>query len=122
MRARRAKLPFIKRSITICFVYELFRGLALNFASTHQTDTSAANWRKQNPCGFSEVGENKQLLINIVVKRYFLINCNGFIKKSDRVIFFSKKLINSFCESNSVFLILSETSENSKVSFFIFTP
>ncbi|MDC6391167.1 hypothetical protein PP182_20950, partial [Maribacter sp. PR1] len=33
------------------------RGLALNFASTHQTE---------NPRGFSEVGENKQLLIAIV--------------------------------------------------------
>jgi len=30
------------------------RGLAINFASTHQTE---------NPQGFSEVGENKQLLI-----------------------------------------------------------
>jgi len=34
------------------------RGLAVNFASTHQTE---------NPRGFSEVGENKQLLIAIVV-------------------------------------------------------
>ncbi|MAQ39629.1 MAG: hypothetical protein CMH15_01010 [Mesonia sp.] len=33
------------------------RGLSLNFASTHQTE---------NPRGFSEVGENKQLLIAIV--------------------------------------------------------
>jgi len=33
------------------------RGLAFNFASTHQTE---------NPQGFSEVGENKQLLIAIV--------------------------------------------------------
>jgi len=33
------------------------RGLALNFASTPQTE---------NPQGFSEVGENKQLLIAIV--------------------------------------------------------
>ncbi len=33
------------------------RGLALNFASTHQTE---------NPRGFSEVGENQQLLIAIV--------------------------------------------------------
>ena len=39
------------------FGYELLRGLALNFASTHQTE---------NPRGFSEVGENKQLLITIV--------------------------------------------------------
>ena len=34
------------------------RGLALNFASTHQTE---------NPRGFSEVGENEQLLIAVVV-------------------------------------------------------
>ncbi|MAT56279.1 MAG: hypothetical protein CMN32_17550 [Saprospirales bacterium] len=33
------------------------RGLALNLASTHQTE---------NPRGFSEVDENKQLLIAIV--------------------------------------------------------
>ncbi|TWO30402.1 hypothetical protein E1J38_014795 [Seonamhaeicola sediminis] len=39
------------------------RGLALNFASTLQTE---------NPPGFSEVGENKQLLIANVVRRYFL--------------------------------------------------
>jgi len=37
------------------------RGLALNFASTHQAE---------NPQGFSEVGENKQLLIGIVVRRF----------------------------------------------------
>tara|TARA_B100000378_G_scaffold228101_1_gene192477 strand:- start:245 stop:379 length:135 start_codon:yes stop_codon:yes gene_type:complete len=40
------------------------RGLARNFASTHQTE---------NPSGFSEVGENKQLLIAIVVTRTFFI-------------------------------------------------
>jgi len=34
------------------------RGLARNLASTHQTE---------NPIGFSEVGENKQLFIAIVV-------------------------------------------------------
>ncbi|QDO94249.1 hypothetical protein FNB79_09785 [Formosa sediminum] len=38
------------------------RGLVLNFASTHQTE---------NPRGFSEEGENKQLLIAIVVKRFY---------------------------------------------------
>src|SRR5690606_25165830 len=38
-------------------------GLALNFASTHQTE---------NPRGFSEVVENKQLLIAIVGKRYLI--------------------------------------------------
>jgi|AVFP01.1.fsa_nt_gi hypothetical protein len=37
--------------------YEQLRGLALNFASTHQTE---------NLRGFSEVSENKQLLIAIV--------------------------------------------------------
>jgi len=45
-------------------------GIALNFASTHQTenprDTSEANWRKQ----FSEVGENKQLLIADVTSTF----------------------------------------------------
>jgi len=40
------------------------RGLALNFASTHQTE---------NPRGFSEVGENKQLLIAIVVVSLFIL-------------------------------------------------
>ena len=39
--------------------YELLRWLAVNFASTHQTE---------NPRGFSEVGENKQLRIAIVVQ------------------------------------------------------
>ncbi|RNC86443.1 MAG: hypothetical protein ED556_09130 [Winogradskyella sp.] len=38
------------------------RGFVLNFASTHQTE---------NPRGFSEVGENKQLLIAIVSCSYF---------------------------------------------------
>jgi hypothetical protein len=37
--------------------YELLRGLSLNFAGTHQTE---------NQREFSEVGENKQLLIAIV--------------------------------------------------------
>ena len=37
--------------------YEELRGLALNFSSTHQTE---------NPRGFSEVGENKQLLIALL--------------------------------------------------------
>ncbi|RYH73053.1 hypothetical protein EVU94_10275 [Flavobacteriaceae bacterium 144Ye] len=45
-------------------VYGKLRGLALNFASTHQTE---------NPRGFSEVVENKQLLIAIVTKSYFFI-------------------------------------------------
>jgi len=38
------------------------RGLALNFASTHQAE---------NPQVFSEVGENKQLIIAIVVLSLF---------------------------------------------------
>jgi len=38
------------------------RGLALNFASTHQAE---------NPQGFSEAGKNKQLLIAIVGLSYF---------------------------------------------------
>ncbi len=42
--------------------YEQLRGLVLNFASTHQTE---------NPRGFSEVGENKQLLIAIVTNSLF---------------------------------------------------
>ncbi|MDO1512374.1 hypothetical protein Q2T41_06865 [Maribacter confluentis] len=37
------------------------RGLALNFASTHQAE---------NPKGFSEIGKNKQLLIAIVVRSF----------------------------------------------------
>ncbi|GAA4239746.1 hypothetical protein GCM10022291_35130 [Postechiella marina] len=39
------------------------RGLSLNFASTDQTE---------NPQGFSEVGENKQLLIAIVSNWFYL--------------------------------------------------
>tara|TARA_B110000881_G_scaffold121220_1_gene106401 strand:- start:1047 stop:1190 length:144 start_codon:yes stop_codon:yes gene_type:complete len=38
-------------------VYGLLRILVINFASTHQT---------VNPRGFTEVAENKQLLIAIV--------------------------------------------------------
>jgi hypothetical protein len=38
------------------------RGLALNFARTHQTEKLR---------GFSEVGENKQLLIAIAGSRYY---------------------------------------------------
>jgi hypothetical protein len=45
--------------------YEYLRGLAFNFASTH---------RAENPQGFSEVGENKQLLIAIVIASYYLSN------------------------------------------------
>ena len=49
--------------------YEYLRGLAINFASTHQTE---------NPQGFSEVSENKQLLIAIVVSSYFIISVSNF--------------------------------------------
>ncbi|PIY12704.1 MAG: hypothetical protein COZ17_02820 [Flavobacteriaceae bacterium CG_4_10_14_3_um_filter_33_47] len=43
------------------------RGLALTFASTHQTE---------NPRGFSEVGENKQLLIAIVIISFYFSKCS----------------------------------------------
>ncbi|WP_339662453.1 hypothetical protein [Croceibacter atlanticus] len=46
------------------FVYGLLRGLAINIASTHHIE---------NPRGFSKVGENKQLLIAIVVERFSII-------------------------------------------------
>ena len=42
--------------------YEQLRELELDFASTHQAE---------NPQGFSEVGENKQLMKAIVVRSYF---------------------------------------------------
>ena len=45
------------------------RGLALNFASTYQAE---------NPRGFSEVGENEQLLIAIVVVSVFFIYLLNF--------------------------------------------
>jgi len=41
------------------------RGLALNFASTRQTE---------NPRGFSEAGKNKQLLIAIVVNSFIFLD------------------------------------------------
>ncbi|PSG87310.1 hypothetical protein C7H52_11190 [Aurantibacter aestuarii] len=44
------------------------RDLALNFTSTHQAE---------NPRGFSEVGENKQLLIAIVVRWLFIFLCSN---------------------------------------------
>jgi len=52
------------------------RGLALNFAITHQTE---------NPRAFSEVGENKQLLITIMCAQHghllyierYIINLEG---------------------------------------------
>jgi len=66
---------------TNVFVYGLLRGLVLNFASTHQTE---------NPRGFSEVGENKQLLIAIVVKRFFSFY---YIQILSKVIRFSNNFL-----------------------------
>ncbi|MFT5762100.1 MAG: hypothetical protein ACI8WA_001224 [Polaribacter sp.] len=43
--------------------YEYLRGSVLNFVNIYQTE---------NPREFSEVGENKQLLIAIVVARFNL--------------------------------------------------
>jgi len=40
------------------------RGFAHNFAGTHQAE---------NPRGFSEVGENKQLLLSIVMASIFIL-------------------------------------------------
>jgi len=48
------------------FVYGLLRGLARNLANKN---------RIENPQGFSEVGENKQLLIAIVGISLFFIQC-----------------------------------------------
>ncbi|PQJ18727.1 hypothetical protein BSU00_12625 [Tenacibaculum sp. SG-28] len=45
------------------------RVLVFNFASTHQTE---------NPCGFLEVDENKQLLIAIVVTSILFSSQFGF--------------------------------------------
>ncbi|PIV93234.1 MAG: hypothetical protein COW44_10570 [Flavobacteriaceae bacterium CG17_big_fil_post_rev_8_21_14_2_50_33_15] len=59
------------------------RGLALNFASTHQAE---------NPRGFSEVGENKQLLIAIVVVRYYIFSSSirsNILSLSKSILFFS---------------------------------
>jgi len=44
-------------------------GLALNFVITHQTE---------NPLGFSEVSENQQLLIAIVVSRCVSCVASGY--------------------------------------------
>ncbi|MAD96105.1 MAG: hypothetical protein CMB99_02150 [Flavobacteriaceae bacterium] len=55
------------------------RGLVVNFASTHQAE---------NPQGFSEVCENKQLLIAIVSNSFYS--------------FFIKHLFHIF--SNSIFI------------------
>lgn len=69
--------------------YEYLRGLALNFASTHQTE---------NPRGFSEVSENKQLLIANVGCSLFL--CTLVIFKLELCVFqnrlYSENLVNLF--------------------------
>ncbi|ARN77384.1 hypothetical protein BST97_04970 [Nonlabens spongiae] len=59
------------------------RDLAINFESTHQTE---------NPRGFSEVGENKQLLIAIVVVRYYIFSSSirsNILSLSKSILFFS---------------------------------
>ncbi|RCU56405.1 hypothetical protein DU428_13160 [Oceanihabitans sediminis] len=61
------------------------RGLAPNFASTHQTE---------NPRGFSEVGENKQLLIAIVRQRILFIIFNCPFYNSQRFIVFKFNFFN----------------------------
>lgn len=53
--------------------YEYLSELALNFASTHQDGNSAA---------ISKVGENKQLLIAIVIARYFLFLYSSIASKN----------------------------------------
>lgn len=60
----------ILRSVIFSIVYngigyEWLRGLALDFASTYQTE---------NPRRFSKGGENKQLLIVIVVHSFISYN------------------------------------------------
>lgn len=58
-----------------CLGYESLHGLVLNFASTHQIE---------NPLGFSEVGNNKQLLIAIVgISVYLSIFCISIINRSE---------------------------------------
>jgi len=49
------------------------RGFVIKFASTHQTE---------NPRGFSEVGENKQLLIATVRQCYYSYSLNSNDKLS----------------------------------------
>ncbi|TBN00923.1 hypothetical protein EYD45_13960 [Hyunsoonleella flava] len=62
------------------------RGLALNFASTHQAE---------NPLGFSEVGENKQLLIAIVVMRFYY--SSSFIESQKSASNFLISIVCSTC-------------------------
>ncbi|RYH71904.1 hypothetical protein EVU94_14620 [Flavobacteriaceae bacterium 144Ye] len=64
------------------------RGLAVNLASTHRTE---------NPRGFSEVGENKQLLIAIVGGSiYFLLRFLSFILMGFCLVSKTSLMISSF--------------------------
>jgi len=58
-------------------VYGLLRGLVFNLASTHQAE---------NPRGFSEVGEDKQLLIAIVVCFAFFANYPIYFLEQRKVV------------------------------------
>src|SRR5690606_34975977 len=102
---------FIKLQITFCG-YE-FRELAHNFASTHQTE---------NPRGFSEVGENKQLLIAIVSNSfYFLgIKYTPYVSNSTVSPTFSRSSNPSFGFSNSIISSFSVLSSRSIILAIIF--
>lgn len=71
------------------------RGLALNFASTHQTE---------NPQGFSEEGENKQLLIAIVGKSIYIFSCDKFYKNNNTIDNEPNKNIITFLVINFFFI------------------
>ncbi|MAN28097.1 MAG: hypothetical protein CMH15_01860 [Mesonia sp.] len=71
------------------------RGLALNFASTHQTESRSFGTR-----GFSEVGENKQLFIAIVVLR-FLFSYQFILFYFQSFGIFSIKVRNNIFSQNS---------------------
>ncbi|PWG04039.1 hypothetical protein DIS07_14860 [Polaribacter aquimarinus] len=72
------------------------RGLALNFASTHQTE---------NPRGFSEVGENQQLLIAIVVLSFYFVSYQSFWSKylSNSLSFILNKIFEKLLDSEIPF-------------------
>jgi len=85
------------------------RGLALNFASTHQAE---------NQQGFSEVGENKQLLIAIVGScLYSFSTFSGVITS----LFFSLKNSDSFLKVlySSVSLNSLNIGNSSNLSIFV---
>ncbi|MRT16165.1 hypothetical protein F3C99_04265 [Vitellibacter sp. q18] len=69
------------------------RGLARNFASTHQTE---------NPRGFSEVGDNKQLLIAIVGSSFYMFNRSFVVSISISISFSNSKVL--FTKLSNVFL------------------